>query len=72
LEKGEKPKIELPILDVKNDPDKDDISIISTGGTVASIIDYKLALSIQPSLQMTFYVQTLNYWSWLTLKGRRY
>ena len=41
LEKGEKPKIELPILDVKNDPDKDDISIISTGGTVASIIDYK-------------------------------
>ena len=41
LEKGEKPKIELPILDVKNDPDKQNISIISTGGTVASIIDYK-------------------------------
>lgn len=41
LEKGEKPKIELPTLDVKNDPDKKNISIISTGGTVASIIDYK-------------------------------
>jgi glutamyl-tRNA(Gln) amidotransferase subunit D len=37
LEKGEKPKIELPTLDVKNDPDKKNISIISTGGTVASI-----------------------------------
>ncbi len=41
LKKGEKPKIELPTLDVKNDPDKKNISIISTGGTVASIIDYK-------------------------------
>ncbi len=41
LEKGEKPKIELPKLDIKNDPDKKNISIISTGGTVASIIDYK-------------------------------
>lgn len=41
LEKGEKPKIELPPLDVEKDPKKMDISIISTGGTVASIIDYK-------------------------------
>jgi len=41
LEKGEKPKIELPPLDMELDPDKMDISIISTGGTVASIIDYK-------------------------------
>ncbi len=41
LEKGEKPKIELPPLDVEKDPEKMDISIISTGGTVASIIDYK-------------------------------
>jgi glutamyl-tRNA(Gln) amidotransferase subunit D len=41
LKKGEKPKIQLPILDIKNDPDKKNISIISTGGTVASIIDYK-------------------------------
>lgn len=40
LEKGEKPKIELPPLDVEKDPEKMDISIISTGGTVASIIDY--------------------------------
>jgi glutamyl-tRNA(Gln) amidotransferase subunit D len=41
LEKGEKPKIELPKFDIKKDPDKEDITIISTGGTVASIIDYK-------------------------------
>jgi len=41
LEKGEKPKIDLPPLDLKEDPEKMNISIISTGGTVASIIDYK-------------------------------
>lgn len=41
LEKGEKPKIELPPLDIQKTPKKLDISIISTGGTVASIIDYK-------------------------------
>lgn len=41
VEKGEKPKIELPSLDMEEDPKKRDISIISTGGTVASIIDYK-------------------------------
>ncbi|MCC7563868.1 MAG: Glu-tRNA(Gln) amidotransferase subunit GatD [Methanobacterium sp.] len=41
LQKGEKPKIDLPPLDVQKDPKKMDISIVSTGGTVASIIDYK-------------------------------
>lgn len=41
LEKGEKPKLDLKPLVIKEDPDKKDISIISTGGTVASIIDYK-------------------------------
>lgn len=41
LEKGEKPEIELPPVDVERDDHKKDISIISTGGTVASIIDYK-------------------------------
>jgi glutamyl-tRNA(Gln) amidotransferase subunit D len=41
LEKGEKPKIELEHLEIQKDPGKHDISIISTGGTVASIIDYK-------------------------------
>jgi glutamyl-tRNA(Gln) amidotransferase subunit D len=41
LEKGEAPKIELSPLNIKKDPAKMDISIISTGGTVASIIDYK-------------------------------
>ncbi len=41
LEKGEKPKIDLPPLDIEKDPQKMDVSIISTGGTVASVIDYK-------------------------------
>lgn len=41
IKKGEKPKIELEHLEIQKDPDKSDISIISTGGTVASIIDYK-------------------------------
>jgi len=41
LKNGEKPKIDLPPLDIKKDPKKMDISIISTGGTVASVIDYK-------------------------------
>jgi len=41
LKKGEKPKIELEPLKIEKDSQKYDISIISTGGTVASIIDYK-------------------------------
>ncbi len=41
LKKGEKPKIELKPLNIEKDSKKIDISIISTGGTVASIIDYK-------------------------------
>lgn len=41
IKKGEKPKIELSKLDIEKDSQKQDISIISTGGTVASIIDYK-------------------------------
>lgn len=41
IEKGEKPKIELSKINVQKDSEKHDISIISTGGTVASIIDYK-------------------------------
>ena len=41
LDKGEKPKIELQPLEIEKDGEKRDISIISTGGTVASIIDYK-------------------------------
>jgi glutamyl-tRNA(Gln) amidotransferase subunit D len=41
IEKGEKPKIELKRLRIEKNPNKHDISIISTGGTVASIIDYK-------------------------------
>ncbi len=41
VSKGEKPKIELKDLKIEKDTKKHDISIISTGGTVASIIDYK-------------------------------
>lgn len=41
LEKGDKPKLELPSLNIKRDIKKPDISIVSTGGTVASVIDYK-------------------------------
>ena len=41
LEKGDKPEINLPPLNIQRDPEKMDVSIISTGGTVASIIDYK-------------------------------
>jgi len=41
LERGEKPEINLPPLEIEKDPEKMDVSIISTGGTVASIIDYK-------------------------------
>jgi glutamyl-tRNA(Gln) amidotransferase subunit D len=41
VNKGDKPKIELSPLDIEKDQVKPDISIISTGGTVASIIDYK-------------------------------
>ncbi|MBM4240820.1 MAG: Glu-tRNA(Gln) amidotransferase subunit GatD [Euryarchaeota archaeon] len=39
--KGEKPKIELPPLEIKEEDEKPNVSILSTGGTVASIIDYK-------------------------------
>ncbi|MGZ7048769.1 MAG: Glu-tRNA(Gln) amidotransferase subunit GatD, partial [Methanobacterium sp.] len=41
IAKGEKPKIELKHLDVEKDTSKHNISILSTGGTVASVIDYK-------------------------------
>lgn len=38
---GEKPKIELDPVDKEISEDKDNLSILSTGGTVASVIDYK-------------------------------
>jgi glutamyl-tRNA(Gln) amidotransferase subunit D len=46
--KGDKPKIELPPLDIVKDIEKPDISIISTGGTVASVVDYKTG-AVHPS-----------------------
>lgn len=41
VESGDKPKIELPPLNIDLDSEKPEISIVSTGGTVASVIDYK-------------------------------
>ena len=41
IEKGEEPKIGYSSEEIPKDSDKLDISIISTGGTVSSIIDYK-------------------------------
>ena len=41
VKRGEKPKIQYDSVDIKKDPSKMDISIVSTGGTVSSIIDYK-------------------------------
>lgn len=41
VEKGDKPKIGYEGEPIVKDPNKDNISIISTGGTVSSIIDYK-------------------------------
>ncbi len=41
INKGNIPKMKQQPLDIKKDMEKSDISIISTGGTVASVIDYK-------------------------------
>ncbi|MCD7782092.1 MAG: Glu-tRNA(Gln) amidotransferase subunit GatD [Methanosphaera sp.] len=41
IAEGSKPKIELDPVDKQLSDDKDNLSILSTGGTVASVIDYK-------------------------------
>ncbi|HHY00607.1 MAG TPA: Glu-tRNA(Gln) amidotransferase subunit GatD [Methanothermobacter sp.] len=41
IERGQQPKIDHSPMDMQKDPNKMNISIISTGGTVASLIDYK-------------------------------
>jgi glutamyl-tRNA(Gln) amidotransferase subunit D len=41
VQKGDIPKLEHHPLNIEKDVDKPDISIISTGGTVASVVDYK-------------------------------
>ena len=48
IEKGDKPKIGYDDVDIVNDPEKMNINIISTGGTVSSIIDYKTG-AVHPS-----------------------
>lgn len=41
IREGSKPKIELDPVDKELSDEKDNVSILSTGGTVASVIDYK-------------------------------
>jgi len=41
IESGQKPSIKLDTVDKEFDEKKDNLSILSTGGTVASVIDYK-------------------------------
>ena len=41
LEKGDKPKIGYDETEIPKDENKQDISIVSTGGTVSSVIDYR-------------------------------
>lgn len=41
IKKGDKPKLGYGENEIPNDPKKENISIISTGGTVSSVIDYK-------------------------------
>ena len=48
IEKGDKPKIGYDDVEIEYDDSKMDISIISTGGTVSSIIDYKTG-AVHPS-----------------------
>ncbi|MDR2830728.1 MAG: Glu-tRNA(Gln) amidotransferase subunit GatD [Methanobrevibacter sp.] len=49
IEKGKPPKIEYSKIDIGKDPNKKDILIASTGGTVSSIIDYKTG-AVHPAL----------------------
>lgn len=39
IKKGEEPKIQFDPFEIEEDTNKMDISIISTGGTVSSVID---------------------------------
>lgn len=41
IKKGKEPKIQFDSLKIEEDTNRMDISIISTGGTVSSVIDYK-------------------------------
>lgn len=41
IEKGEKPKIGFGENEIPKDPNNQNISIVSTGGTVSSVIDYR-------------------------------
>ena len=41
LEKGKSPKLGIPPLKIERDPAKPDVSIVGTGGTIASRVDYR-------------------------------
>lgn len=41
LEKGKPPRLGIPPLKIKQDPSKPNVSIVGTGGTIASRVDYR-------------------------------
>ena len=41
LEKGKPPRLGIPPLEIKRDSSKPDVSIVGTGGTIASRVDYR-------------------------------
>ena len=41
LERGKPPKLSVPKLELKPDPSKPNVTIIGTGGTIASRVDYR-------------------------------
>jgi glutamyl-tRNA(Gln) amidotransferase subunit D len=41
LEKGKPPKLGIPTIKIRRDPSKPDVSIVGTGGTIASRVDYR-------------------------------
>jgi len=41
LEKGKPPRLGIPPLEIKRDPSKPNVSIVGTGGTIASRVDYR-------------------------------
>ena len=41
LEKGKPPRLSIAPLKIKRDPSKPDVSIVGTGGTIASRVDYR-------------------------------
>ena len=41
LERGKPPKLGIPVIEIKHDPQKPNVTIVGTGGTIASRVDYR-------------------------------